>query len=231
MRQPQFNRLNSHQRGYILIVVLAILVLISLLITATYIVTATSLKNSAHEMDHRYALGLAEKASQIASREISQQFADPDNDIIPPVTSLKAGTPILRQLAEESAALVTLDGKKWPQSFTADCAGRNGHKGFCSTSFMQVDSAGQQLDRPPLPPVYERKNVFNAYEGKSCGNAVTISTAQLPQNSARPPCYVVEFLGIPADSRTLTYRITVVAWGRDPHTVVKLESTYEMNYD
>ncbi|MFH4416155.1 MAG: hypothetical protein WDW19_03865 [Neisseriaceae bacterium] len=96
-------RADTTQRGYILIVVLAILTLISLLTVATYLTTSTSLKNSVHEVDHRYALDIAERASKLAAREITQQFADPNGDIFPPVGSysIEAQGIIFSQLLEK----------------------------------------------------------------------------------------------------------------------------------
>ncbi|MFH4356185.1 MAG: hypothetical protein WDW20_05540, partial [Neisseriaceae bacterium] len=125
-------RADTTQRGYILIVVLAILTLISLLTVATYLTTSTSLKNSVHEVDHRYALDIAERASKLAAQEIAQQFADPNGDIFPPVGSysIEAQGIIFSQLLEKGPLRRTFDGKVWPQYFTTDCSGKGIHKGF-----------------------------------------------------------------------------------------------------
>ncbi|QRN40673.1 MAG: hypothetical protein GKC53_00600 [Neisseriaceae bacterium] len=227
MRQQKFIRLNNQQNGYILIVVLSILVLISLMVVATYVTTELSLKSSSYDSDRKYALSIAEQASKIAAKEVAQQFANPQNDIFPPITDYdQSEYPVIfSQLLEGGVALKTVDGKTWPQYFTNDCYGRGKYPGYCTpTAIIDGKQYGNGI------PVASRANVFNEFSGQQCQNAVTINQNELPNISARNPCYVVEFLGINPD-RVLRYRITVIAWGQNLKTTVKLESTYEMSYD
>ncbi len=233
MRQPKFARLNAkHQGGYVLTVVLAILVLISLMVTATYIETDSSIKGSANVADHRYARAIAEEASQIASQQIAEEFEDPSSGILPPITSLPQREGIYLQVQEGGPKLKTLNGQEWPQYFTANCGGLGKHPGFCAVSSSPADvNASQGNNASTLPPVYERPHVFNPYNGTKCENAVTVPQSRLANNAARPPCYVVEFLGLAPDTNLLTYRITVMAWGKSLQTRVTLQSIYSMEYN
>ena len=233
MRQPKLARLNAKQQGgYVLIVVLAILVLISLMVTATYIETDSSIKGTANIADHRYARAIAEEVSQIASQQIAQEFEDPSSGILPPLTNLPQREGIYLQVQEGGPPLKTVDGQDWPQYFTADCAGLGKHPGFCAVFSDPTDvNTGQGSNASALPPVYERPHVFNQYSGTKCENAVTIPKSRLANNAARPPCYVVEFLGLAPDTNLLTYRITVMAWGKSLKTKVTLQSIYSMEYN
>ncbi|MCV2509746.1 MAG: hypothetical protein N4Q32_04850, partial [Neisseriaceae bacterium] len=138
-----------------------------------------------------YALSIAEQDTKIASQQIAQQFSDPQNGILPPITDYdQSQYPVIfSQLLEGGSALKTVDGKEWPQYFTNNCSGRGKYPGFCAPSAI-ID--GKQYGNGT--PVSSRPNVFNEF-GQQCQNAITISKNNLPNISSRNPCYVVEFLG------------------------------------
>ena len=203
MCRSKFSGLKRNEQGYILIVVLAILVLLTLLIYTTYLSAESALKETSLESDRRYAQSLVEATTAIAA-----------------------------QLSEGGPLLKMFDESNWPQYFRINCDGIKGKlKGLCSTSILSNDRVTKKPIYPP-PPVYDRPNVFNEYGGKKqCGNAFTIDQKTLPNEAVREPCYVVEFMGIDFHTRTLRFRITAIAWGRHPKTSVKMQTTYEMDYD
>ena len=236
MCRSKFSGLKKNEQGYILIVVLAILVLLTLLIYTTYLSAESALKETSLESDRRYAQSLVEATTAIAAQEISHLFSNPQNKIIPPAGSYDEGRVqggvLLAQLSEGGPLLKMFDESNWPQYFRINCDGIKGKlKGLCSTSILSNDRVTKKPIYPP-PPVYDRPNVFNEYGGKKqCGNAFTIDQKTLPNEAVREPCYVVEFMGIDFHTRTLRFRITAIAWGRHPKTSVKMQTTYEMDYD
>lgn len=236
MCRSKFSGLKKNEQGYVLIVVLSILVLITLLISATYLNAESALKETSLESDRRYAQSLVEVTTAIAAQEISHLFSNPQNKIIPPAGSYDEeqvqGGALLAHLSEGGPSLKMLDGSSWPQYFRINCDGIKGKlKGLCTTTILSSDKTTKKQIYPP-PPVYNRPNVFNEYGNKKqCGNAFKIDQKTLPNEAIRQPCYVVEFMGIDFHTRTLRFRITAIAWGRHPKTSVKMQTTYEMDYD
>jgi type IV pilus assembly protein PilX len=69
----------------------------------------------------------------------------------------------------------------------------------------------------------------NSFDWVTKGLLYTGSLSNISPDKA--PRYVIEMIAPPLSGNTLvTFRITVIAWGVDAHTVVKLQTVHKINY-
>lgn len=198
MRQPLIASsyiLIRQQKGFSLLVVMAILIVISLIVVGGAQYVNTDLRISANDSDRKRTFTYAEstlKAAESQLLNMETALGVPDYTV---------------------AELVT--AKKFTETCSGDGDGTAWQTGLCTsgTTYTPVDTAATTVTGNDTP-AWERENVW---ESNSIENTITgnVSTVQ--------PRYIIEILDKDANG-TRNYRITARAWGKNKNTAVTLQS-------
>ena len=208
MRKPLALNLTgqaSRQQGFALFIVLLMMIVISLLIVAALQSYNTEQHISTNDADRKLASSLAEAALREGERAV---FDIADNG-----------------------------GRFTPDCNRGLCTALNVPAGKYATALGDIEVSGKVSKNPWLPGSCgnpdtdsDTESEENSQAGVNDGSCLSkkgsvFKTKPLAANDAR---YIIEFLGTQSGGRSI-YRITAVAWGRNPNTSVILQS-YAANH-
>lgn len=187
------------QKGFSLLIVLAILLVISLIVVGGAQYVNTDLRIGANDSDRKMTFTYAESTLKGAEGVLLKMESDLG---IPDAT------------VQELIAT---------QKFTPSCVGTKStwKKGMCTASgtYTPVDQAAKPQNPTAISgsettatPAWERANVWSTNSIEYGGTSAT-----------KKPRYIIEILDKDANG-TRNYRITSRAWGKNKNTVVTLQS-------
>lgn len=197
----------THQQGFTLVMVMAIMAIVAIMVVAGAKMSNTELRVSANDADRKFAFSTAEQALVEAEEATAKT--------------------VIRIVADEnisgtSEELSTLPG------FTTNCGSGVG-QGLCLPLAVNASvSASTQLN---TASPWNMAGVFPASEDKSKDDnlkSVKIGNDKSHQGSYRNPRYISEFLGRTKNG-ICRLRVTVRSWGKNPNTVVTVQSYIEVN--
>lgn len=227
IKQPKLAINHSEERGFTLVMVMGVMIIIALMIIAGAQISNAEMRISANEADHKYALSIAEDTLRFAEKQIQGEL----EGYLPPMSKadIRAYKDADWRTYPEVLAPLLEKGPEMPgirQVFTNDCT-----NGLCAPAIV---IEGRQYGGEPgsVKPAWARANILtgNDKDNSRQPDNTTLTEMGLTNDAvAKPPRYIIEFLGRTRDGVSLC-RITVRAWGRNENTVVILQSYLRIRY-